>query len=78
MVIDFAKAFDTIEWSFLIQTLQAFGFGSVFIGWIQALIHSAYLSFLVNGKTVGFFSAVEGSDRVIHYLLFCSFWLKRF
>ena len=27
MLVDFEKAFDTIEWSFLIETLKAFNFG---------------------------------------------------
>ena len=35
--IDFEKAFDSIKWSFLIKCLEAFGFGSEFIKWIQIL-----------------------------------------
>ena len=35
--IDFEKAFDTIEWPFLFQTLKAFNLGDNFIKWIKLL-----------------------------------------
>ena len=41
--IDFEKAFDLIEWPFLLKTLKEFNFGETFIKWIKILytdIHS--------------------------------------
>ena len=35
--LDFEKAFDSVEWSFLINTLSHFNFGSNFINWIKIL-----------------------------------------
>ena len=35
LFIDFEKAFDTIEWTFLRKTLEHFGFGSSLINWIN-------------------------------------------
>ena len=35
MFIDFEKAFDTVEWSFIWKTLDYFNFGSALISWIQ-------------------------------------------
>ena len=35
--IDFEKAFDSIEWPFLLKTLKDFNFGDKFIKWIQIL-----------------------------------------
>ena len=35
--IDFEKAFDSIEWPFLINTLKSFNFGEEFITWITLL-----------------------------------------
>jgi len=48
--IDIAKAFDTLEWSFLIHVLRAYGFNETFCNWIQVILKSAYLSISVNGK----------------------------
>ena len=31
--IDFEKAFDSVEWNFLIQTLIQFGFGNDFVSY---------------------------------------------
>lgn len=36
-LVDFEKAFDTIEWSFLFESLQRYNFGDSFIGWIKTL-----------------------------------------
>ena len=33
--IDFEKAFDSIEWDFLYQSLEAFNFGPTLIRWIK-------------------------------------------
>ena len=36
-LIDFKKAFDSVEWPFLLQTLKVFNFGNNFIHWITIL-----------------------------------------
>ena len=36
-LIDFEKAFDSIEWAFLLKCLKAFNFGESFISWIKIL-----------------------------------------
>ncbi|GAU40289.1 hypothetical protein TSUD_362690 [Trifolium subterraneum] len=53
--IDIAKAFDTIDWSFLLKVLKSFGFSDVFCHWISTILHSAKLSISINGKSEGFF-----------------------
>ena len=35
--LDFSKAFDTIEWEFMYESLKKFGFGSSFIHWTKTL-----------------------------------------
>jgi len=57
--VDIRKAFDTLDWNFFISILQQFGFSSVFSDRILAILHSARLSILVNGKAVGFFSCAR-------------------
>ena len=35
LFLDFEKAFDTIEWPFIIKTLQYFGFGPSIVNWVK-------------------------------------------
>ncbi|XP_019431738.1 PREDICTED: uncharacterized protein LOC109338847 [Lupinus angustifolius] len=58
--LDIRKAFDTLDWSFLLDTLTAFGFNSKFTNWVKIILHSAKLSINVNGQSVGFFSFIRG------------------
>lgn len=49
VAIDFAKAFDSVRWSFIFQVLQAFNFGESFIEYVQ-LIFVDIQSCLYNSK----------------------------
>ncbi|XP_019425141.1 PREDICTED: uncharacterized protein LOC109334024 [Lupinus angustifolius] len=49
--LDIKKAFDTMDWTFLLDTLKAFGFNHKFCNWIKAILHSARLSILINGHS---------------------------
>lgn len=62
MKIDIKKAFDTIDWTFLVKVLQAFGFCEKFCLWISIILHSARLSISINGHAVGF-SGCSGGVR---------------
>ena len=37
LFLDFEKAFDSVEWNFLLKTLKKFNFGNNFIEWIKIL-----------------------------------------
>lgn len=54
--VDIRKAFDTLDWNFLLKVLHAIGFNHTFCNWIESILKSAKLSFSVNGKPVGFLS----------------------
>lgn len=71
--VDISKAFDTLDWNFLIMVLHNFGFSPIFINWILAILQSARLSILVNGKAVGFFPCSRGVRQgdPLSPLLFC-------
>nr|CAD1819928.1 unnamed protein product [Ananas comosus var. bracteatus] len=47
--IDFERAFDHINWGFLVDLLRARGFTPTWINWIQILLQSANTSVILNG-----------------------------
>ncbi|XP_024172190.1 uncharacterized protein LOC112178246 [Rosa chinensis] len=57
---DIAKAFDTVDWNFLLRVLLAFGFDRTFVNWVHCVLKSAHLSILVNGQSCGFFTCSRG------------------
>ena len=73
---DITKAFDTIDWGFLLQVLRRFGFADRFVGWIDAILHSACLSIAVNGIYMVISLALEGFFRVICFLRSCFILLR--
>ncbi|KAL3684415.1 hypothetical protein R1sor_002437 [Riccia sorocarpa] len=48
--LDFQKAFDSVNWNFLIRTLEKLNFGSRFCGYIKAILDTAASSIIVNGR----------------------------
>ena len=71
--IDIAKAFDTLDWNFLLKVLHAFGFNQTFIGWVHTILQSAKLSILINGTPCGYFSCKRGVRQgdPLSPILFC-------
>ena len=47
--LDFVKAFDSVDWDFLIDMLRTSGFTSKWIGWIMTLLKTSNSSIMVNG-----------------------------
>ena len=58
--IDIAKAFDKVEWSFLLQVLKLLIFPDQFIKMIEQCISTASFSVLINGGPLGNFHAQRG------------------
>ncbi|XP_039118945.1 uncharacterized protein LOC120255125, partial [Dioscorea cayenensis subsp. rotundata] len=52
--VDFAKAFDSVDWDFMFDLLRARGFGSRWIGWIHNLLRSSKASILINESPTGY------------------------
>ncbi|XP_039126955.1 uncharacterized protein LOC120263117 [Dioscorea cayenensis subsp. rotundata] len=52
--VDFAKAFDLVDWDFLFDLLRARGFGERWIRWIMDILFSSKASILVNGSPNGY------------------------
>lgn len=47
--LNFAKAFDLVDWSALLSILQARGFPSAWCGWMRELLQTSRSAVLVNG-----------------------------
>lgn len=60
LFLDFEKAFDTVEWSFLQKTLQHYNFGQSAINWIRLFYHNTESCILNNGWSSNFFKLERG------------------
>jgi hypothetical protein len=58
--IDMEKAFDRMEWGFLLSILIKLGFSSIWINWIRICISSTSFSILINGSPFGLFTPSRG------------------
>jgi hypothetical protein len=58
--IDMEKAFDKMEWSFLLGILTKLGFHPTWINWIRLCISTSSFSVLLNGSPFGLFSPSRG------------------
>ena len=50
-LIDFEKAFDKLEWSFLFNTLKMFNFGDNLIKWVKVCYHNILSCVMNNGHS---------------------------
>lgn len=60
--IDAEKAFDRVEWSFLIHVLEAFALGSGFVNWVK-LIYTTPRASVTNGQMSPFFQLSWGTKQ---------------
>ncbi|KAJ9555268.1 hypothetical protein OSB04_009882 [Centaurea solstitialis] len=58
--VDFEKAYDSVEWFFLLDCLKKMGFGAKWVSWIEACLKSSSVSVLVNGSPTKEFPMKRG------------------
>jgi hypothetical protein len=58
--LDMEKAFDKMEWGFILSVMSKLGFHSSWINWIRVCISSSTFSILINGSPFGLFSPTRG------------------
>ncbi|VFQ94486.1 unnamed protein product, partial [Cuscuta campestris] len=79
--LDISKAYGTISWDFLRNTLQRIGFPPTFVNWVMECVTTASFSLSINGGLHGFIKCKRGirhGDPVAPTLfLFCMEYLSR-
>ena len=58
--LDIEKAYDSVNWQFLMSVMQKIGFGVKWREWIWSCISTVKFSVLINGEPAGFFSSSKG------------------
>ncbi|XP_020266417.1 uncharacterized protein LOC109841906 [Asparagus officinalis] len=64
--IDFTKAFDSINWNFLINLLKVQGFGQRWCSWIYNIISTSSCAVLINGSPSKSFKCKRGLKQGDH------------
>ena len=58
--LDQEKAFDRVDWGFMLSTLRTMGFGASFVNWVRLLYTNVQSAVNVNGYLSSFFSLSRG------------------
>lgn len=58
--VDFEKAYDKVNWGFLMYMLKRMGFGETWVRWMEALIRNSWMSIFVNGSSIKDFKVGRG------------------
>lgn len=58
--VDFEKAYDNVNWAFLLYILNIFGFRGRWINWMKSCVSLEMLSILINGSPTSDFKMDRG------------------
>ena len=60
LFIGFQKAFDRVEWEFLIESLKKFNLGRDFLQWVKSFYNNIQSCVVNNGVSSNFFTLERG------------------
>ena len=69
LFVDFEKAFDTIEWAFIVKTLKHYNFGPSLVKWFETFYNDPQSNAMNNGWVLEFFRGVRQGCPLSMYLL---------
>ncbi|KAL0291807.1 UNVERIFIED_CONTAM: hypothetical protein Sradi_7012900 [Sesamum radiatum] len=58
--VDIQKAYDSVHWDFILESLNIFNFPTRFISWVEQCMTTASFSVALNGSIHGFFNSSRG------------------
>ena len=58
--LDIEKAYDHINWNYILKVLQRMRFGVTWVNWITRCITTTSFSVMINGSPEGFFNSTRG------------------
>jgi hypothetical protein len=76
MKIDLMKAYDSVDWEFILHCLTCFGFPAKFTNWVKVCITSPRFSISLNGSLIGYFPGGKGLRQgdPISPICLCLLW----
>lgn len=58
--VDFTKAFDSLEWNFLLEILTVRGFSQKWLAWVNTILKTAKTQIIINGSIQGYIHCKRG------------------
>ena len=78
LLIDFEKAFDSISWSFLYDTLRYFNFGESVISWVKTFYNNITAAVTQNCCLSEFFTIERGCRQGDPFTLIFSCYVQKY
>ena len=63
--LDYEKAFDCLDWNFIINTLHFMNFGPDLINWVRTFYSNVSSCIINNGYISSYFKVYRGSGRAV-------------
>jgi hypothetical protein len=63
-LLDFSKAFDSLEWDFMFSTLKHYEFNYSFVTWVETLYNNIQTCVINNGWISEMFKNTRGNRQI--------------